>query len=97
MIDDKEIQQIKEKHLGINKERKKVNRPGDKFKQVFTEDWDASEDTSRDQNSLYMNRQAPVLLHGKGFVGGVDRELQQKQSQNKGSIVPQNTVTRNFQ
>jgi ATP-dependent RNA helicase DDX23/PRP28 len=77
-MDAREVQLIKEKHLGLNKERKKVNRPGDKFKQVFSDTWDAADDTSRDAFSLYSNRNAPILLHGKGFVGGVDREFQSK-------------------
>ena len=45
---------------------------GDKFRQVFKEDWDASEDTSVDVNPLYARRKDPVLLFGKGYVGGVD-------------------------
>jgi ATP-dependent RNA helicase DDX23/PRP28 len=52
-----------------------VNKPGDKFRQVFTEDWDASEDTSKDINPLYQNKANPSLLFGKGFVGGVDQEV----------------------
>ena len=48
---------------------------GDKFRQVFKEDWDACEDTSIDINPLYAKRKDPRLLFGRGFVAGVDQEL----------------------
>ncbi len=37
---------IKGRYLGTIKEKKKMIKPSDKFKQVFLFDWDASEDTS---------------------------------------------------
>ena len=43
---------------------------------MFREDWDASEDTSVDVNPLYNKRKDPVLLFGKGHIGGVGREAQ---------------------
>jgi hypothetical protein len=56
----------------LNKERKQLTRPGDKFRQVFKEDWEPTEDTSIDSNPLYMNRANAALLFGKGSIGGVD-------------------------
>ena len=56
---------------------KKVRRMGDKFRQVFKEDWDASEDTSIDINPLYQNRKDPLLLYGRGKMGGMDQDLAQ--------------------
>lgn len=47
-------------HLGTDPktDRNKIKRKfgGDKFRQVFKEDWDASEDTSIDINPLYAKR-----------------------------------------
>ena len=67
-------------HLGTGTktERNNIKRKfgGDKFRQVFKEDWDASEDTSIDINPLYAKRENPKLLFGKGFVGGVDHDYQ---------------------
>ena len=37
---------IKGKYLGTLKDKKKIIKPSDKFKQVFNFDWDAAEDTS---------------------------------------------------
>ena len=70
-----EIEVIKNSHLGLMRDtKKKAHRSGDKFRQVFKEDWDACEDTSIDINPLYSQRKDPRLLFGKGFVGGVDQE-----------------------
>lgn len=79
MLQKEEIEVIKSSHLGLHKPKKLVHRSGDKFRQVFKEDWDAAEDTSIDINPLYIHRKDPQLLFGKGFVGGVDQELQKKQ------------------
>jgi ATP-dependent RNA helicase DDX23/PRP28 len=46
LIDQKEVEVIKGRYMGTISDKKKVVRPGDKFKQVFLFDWDASEDTS---------------------------------------------------
>ena len=75
MLQKEEIEVIKSSHLGLHKPKKLVHRSGDKFRQVFKEDWDAAEDTSIDINPLYRHRKDPQLLFGKGFVGGVDQEL----------------------
>jgi ATP-dependent RNA helicase DDX23/PRP28 len=93
LIDKKEVQMIKEKYLGLNKDiKKKPIRTGDKFRQVFTEDWDANDDTSKDVNPLYAMRRDPKLLFGKGFVAGVDHE-----AQNGGANhARMDTVSRNF-
>lgn len=53
MINEKEVESIKGSYLGTVKEKKKVIKQSDKFKQVFHFDWDASEDTSKDFNPLY--------------------------------------------
>ena len=60
LIEKQEIEQIKAMHLGTDPktDRNKIKRKfgGDKFRQVFKEDWDASEDTSIDINPLYAKR-----------------------------------------
>lgn len=78
LIDQKEVEIIKAKHLGLIKEKKKMIKPSDKFKQVFLFDWDASEDTSKDINPLYNQRHEPKLLYGKGHMGGIDPEETRK-------------------
>jgi ATP-dependent RNA helicase DDX23/PRP28 len=42
-------------YLGLNKEKKKMLKPSEKFKNIFNFEWDATEDTS-DFNALYTNR-----------------------------------------
>ena len=75
------MQLIKDKYLGLNKDlKKKPVRNSDKFRQVFTEDWDINDDTSIDINPLYAKRQDPKLLFGKGFVAGVDHDAQNRNS-----------------
>eukprot|EP00347_Sterkiella_histriomuscorum_P020962 403335789 len=80
LIEDREVDQIKGQYLGIIKEKKRVIKPSDKFKQVFHFAWDASEDTSKDINPLYNQRHDPKLLFGKGHLGGLDLEAQAKQN-----------------
>ena len=79
MIGSKEVESTKASHLGTAgskmDQRNKIQRRiggGDKFRQVFKEDWDACEDTSVDINPLYAKRKDPKLLFGRGFVAGVD-------------------------
>jgi ATP-dependent RNA helicase DDX23/PRP28 len=78
LINEKEVEMIKGQYMGMIKEKKRVIRHGDKFKQVFMMDWDASEDTSQDINPLYANKHDPKILFGKGFIGGLDQNEQQK-------------------
>ncbi|RZC62281.1 hypothetical protein C5167_024024 [Papaver somniferum] len=54
----------------------RVTKPSEKFR--FTFDWDATEDTSRDLNSLYQNPHEARLLFGRGFRAGMDRREQKK-------------------
>lgn len=48
---EKELELIKQQYLGLNKPKKRVIRPSEKFK--FNFDWSAEEDTSKDLNPLY--------------------------------------------
>jgi ATP-dependent RNA helicase DDX23/PRP28 len=77
--EDQELQNIKMQYLGSNKEKKRIVKPSEKFKNVFNFEWDNAEDTSVDTNPLYANRQDPTLLFGKGKLAGADaREQKQK-------------------
>ena len=40
-------------YLGLNREKKKMIKPSEKFKNIFNFEWDTSEDTSFDINPLY--------------------------------------------
>ncbi|KAE9458860.1 hypothetical protein C3L33_09260, partial [Rhododendron williamsianum] len=73
---EKEIESIKEQYLGSEKPKKRVIKPGDKFR--FSFDWENTEDTSRDMNFLYQNPHETRLLFGRGFRAGVDRREQKK-------------------
>jgi ATP-dependent RNA helicase DDX23/PRP28 len=39
--------------LGLNREKKKILKPSEKFKNIFNFEWDSTEDTSIDYNPLY--------------------------------------------
>ncbi|KAL6042117.1 DNA/RNA helicase, DEAD/DEAH box type, N-terminal [Balamuthia mandrillaris] len=66
-------------YLGLKKPKKKVVKPSEKFKFVFS--WDLSEDTSRDLNPLYNNRQEVRPAFGRGFIAGIDQREQLKHMQ----------------
>ena len=63
---------LKIHYLGLNKEKKKVLKPSEKFKNIFNFEWDSSEDTSMDPNPIYQQRMEPNLLFGRGFQAGFD-------------------------
>ncbi|PSR98463.1 DEAD-box ATP-dependent RNA helicase, partial [Actinidia chinensis var. chinensis] len=73
---DKELEAIKEQYLGSKKPKKRVIKPSEKFR--FSFDWENTEDTSRDMNSLYQNPHEARLLFGRGFRAGMDRREQKK-------------------
>ncbi|KAI3925937.1 hypothetical protein MKW98_028073 [Papaver atlanticum] len=74
---EKDLEAIREQYLGTAKKPKmRVIKPSQKFR--FTFDWDATEDTSRDLNSLYQNPHEAKLLFGRGFRAGMDRREQKK-------------------
>uniref|UniRef100_A0A5B7A0F7 DEAD-box ATP-dependent RNA helicase 21 n=1 Tax=Davidia involucrata TaxID=16924 RepID=A0A5B7A0F7_DAVIN len=73
---EKELESIKEQYLGSKKPKKRVIKPSEKFR--FSFDWENTEDTSRDMNSLYQNPHEARLLFGRGFRAGMDRREQKK-------------------
>ncbi|KMZ76390.1 ATP-dependent RNA helicase [Zostera marina] len=73
---EKELDAIKEQYLGSKKPKKRVIKPSEKFR--FSFDWENTEDTSRDMNSLYQNPLEARLLFGRGFRAGIDRREQKK-------------------
>jgi ATP-dependent RNA helicase DDX23/PRP28 len=77
----KEIEAIKQHYLGGKKEKKKILKPSEKFRFVFN--WDASEDTSQDINSLYANRMDLRPQFGKGYIGGIDHREQMENAKEK--------------
>lgn len=46
-------------YLGLNKHKKKVLKPSEKFRNIFNFEWDHQEDTSQDYNPLYKDRIVP--------------------------------------
>ncbi|KAK6924673.1 Helicase, C-terminal [Dillenia turbinata] len=73
---ERELEAIKEQYLGSKKPKKRVIKPSEKFR--FSFDWENTEDTSRDMNSLYQNPHEAQLLFGRGFRAGMDRREQKK-------------------
>eukprot|EP01022_Parablepharisma_sp_SALTPOND_P026554 TRINITY_DN64393_c3_g1_i1.p2 TRINITY_DN64393_c3_g1~~TRINITY_DN64393_c3_g1_i1.p2 ORF type:complete len:447 (+),score=46.62 TRINITY_DN64393_c3_g1_i1:131-1342(+) len=77
-MSENEIEHLKKQYLGINKEKKKIQKPSEKFHTNFVFEWDESEDTSKDVGGFYASRHDPHLLFGKGRIGGVDPALQKE-------------------
>ncbi|KAG2535853.1 DEAD-box ATP-dependent RNA helicase 21 [Panicum virgatum] len=73
---EKELDAIKEQYLGSKKPKKRVIKPSEKFR--FSFDWENTEDTSRDMNTLYQSPHEARLLFGRGFLAGIDRREQKK-------------------
>ncbi|ETW50792.1 hypothetical protein PFMALIP_01149 [Plasmodium falciparum MaliPS096_E11] len=80
-LKEKELEIIKQQYLGLNKTKKKIQKPSEKFRNIFNFEWDQSEDTSRnDSNPLYQNRLEPQLLFGRGYIAGIDVREQRKKN-----------------
>jgi len=75
---EKELQAIRDAYLGKKENKKRVIKPSEKFANIFKFDWDAKEDTSRDNNPLYAQRLEVIPLFGRGYVAGVDMVEQRK-------------------
>ncbi|XP_049887756.1 probable ATP-dependent RNA helicase DDX23 [Pectinophora gossypiella] len=71
---EREEEAIKARYLGIIKKKRRVRRLNDR---KFVFDWDASEDTSNDYNTLYKERHQ-VQFFGRGHIAGIDIKAQKK-------------------
>lgn len=71
---EREEEAIKARYLGIVKKKRRVRRLNDR---KFVFDWDASEDTSNDYNTLYKERHQ-VQFFGRGHIAGIDIKAQKK-------------------
>lgn len=70
---------MKKSYLGLRDERKKLQKPSEKFRNIFNFEWAAEDDTFRgDMNELYTKRPEPQLLFGRGYRAGVDVREQRK-------------------
>nr|KJB71931.1 hypothetical protein B456_011G148000 [Gossypium raimondii] len=67
---------IKKQYLRSKKPKKRVIKPSEKFR--FSFDWENTEGTSRDLNSLYKNPHEAQLLFDRWFRAGMDRRDQKK-------------------
>ncbi|XP_026684095.1 probable ATP-dependent RNA helicase DDX23 [Diaphorina citri] len=71
---EREGEAIKERYLGLVKKKRRVRRLNDR---KFVFDWDASEDTSVDYNSIYKERHQ-VQFFGRGNIAGIDIKAQKR-------------------
>ncbi|KEP63213.1 UNVERIFIED_CONTAM: DEAD-family helicase [Hammondia hammondi] len=78
---ERELEQIRNHYLGMRTEKKKIQKPSEKFRNIFNFEWNDAEDTCKgDNNPLYQERMEPQLLFGRGFRAGMDIREQRKQN-----------------
>lgn len=78
---ENEVKAIREHYLGGAEKKRKISKPSEKFSRIFQFDWEADDDTSKnDLNPLYSNRVQINALFGRGYVAGVDQKEQRKNS-----------------
>eukprot|EP00746_Dinoflagellata_sp_MGD_P071167 gnl/MRDRNA2_/MRDRNA2_29028_c0_seq1.p1 gnl/MRDRNA2_/MRDRNA2_29028_c0~~gnl/MRDRNA2_/MRDRNA2_29028_c0_seq1.p1 ORF type:complete len:768 (+),score=192.48 gnl/MRDRNA2_/MRDRNA2_29028_c0_seq1:123-2426(+) len=76
---EKELEVIKRHYLGMKEAKKKMQKPSEKFRNIFNFEWNADDDTMRgDNNPLYTKRVEPQLLFGRGYRAGIDVREQRK-------------------
>ncbi|CAD7924917.1 unnamed protein product [Amoebophrya sp. A25] len=74
-----ELYMVKKQYLGLRDERRKLQKPSEKFRNIFNFEWAAEDDTFRgDSNELYTKRPEPQLLYGRGYRAGIDVREQRK-------------------
>merc|ERR1719359_1905047 len=70
---EKELELIKRHYLGMKEAKKKMQKPSEKFRNIFNFEWNADDDTMRGDNKpLYTKRLEPQLLFGRGYRAGID-------------------------
>ncbi|KAJ1425268.1 P-loop containing nucleoside triphosphate hydrolase protein [Ochromonadaceae sp. CCMP2298] len=78
---DHEVIAIRQHYLGGAEKKRRITKPSDKFAKVFQFDWEATDDTAKDDvNPLYNNRMKINALYGRGYIAGVDQKEQRKDS-----------------
>ena len=78
---DHEVKAIRDYYLGNVEKKRKITKASDKFAKLFKFDWEADDDTGRnDVNPLYNNRVKVSALFGRGYIAGVDQREQRKES-----------------
>lgn len=78
---DHELKAIRDHYLGAKDKRRKVAKPSEKFAKIFQFDWEATDDTAKnDFNPLFNNRVKINALFGRGYIAGIDLREQRKQS-----------------
>jgi ATP-dependent RNA helicase DDX23/PRP28 len=78
---DHEIKAIRDHYLGVKEQKRRVVRPSEKFQKIFQFEWEAVDDTGRnDLNPLYNNRVKINSLFGRGYIGGIDLKEQREKS-----------------
>ncbi|CBZ50214.1 dead-box helicase family protein, related [Neospora caninum Liverpool] len=77
---ERELEQIRNHYLGMRTEKKKIQKPSEKFRNIFNFEWNDAEDTCKgDNNPLYQERMEPQLLFGRG------RQEHQKAEESRGA------------
>lgn len=78
---DHELKAIRDHYLGVKEKKKRVAKPSEKFARIFQFDWEANDDTARnDVNPLYQKRLKINPLFGRGYIAGIDLREQRKDS-----------------
>lgn len=76
-----EVKSIRNHYLGLKDNKRKMAKPSERFAKVFQFEWDASEDTMKDNmNPLYNSKVKINPLFGRGYIAGVDLREQRKDS-----------------
>ena len=76
-----EVKAIRDHYLGVKEKKKRVAKPSEKFARIFQFDWEANDDTARnDVNPLYQKRVKINPLFGRGYIAGIDLREQRKDS-----------------
>jgi ATP-dependent RNA helicase DDX23/PRP28 len=78
---DFEVKAIRDHYLGNTDKKRKISRPSEKFAKIFQFDWEADDDTAKnDFNPLYSKRVKVSALFGRGYIAGIDQREQRKES-----------------
>ena len=73
-LTESEIELIKSAKLGINKKKRKLQKPSEKFRKIYVDDWNPDDDTTQIANGIGVTKYQPKPLFGKGHIVGVEND-----------------------
>lgn len=82
-ISSSELELIKANKLGNNKKKRKLQKPSEKFRKIYVDDWNPEDDTTQIASGIGVTKYQPKPLFGKGHIVGVENDVLKEEKKSK--------------